>query len=239
MCKEKGIYEKYVKRLLDILCALTAIAAFWWLYVLITILVRVRLGSPVLFRQPRPGMVDAKTGRERIFLMHKFRTMTDVRDGNGNLLPDGERITKFGAWLRATSFDELPEAFNILVGDMSVVGPRPQLVRDMVFMTEGQRMRHVVRPGLSGLAQVNGRNGISWEEKLSWDLKYIEKISFVGDCRIIVRTVGKALVRREGISEEGMATAGDFGDYLLNKGEIGRDEYERKQEEARGLLRGI
>lgn len=239
MRREKGIYEKYVKRSLDILCALMALMVFWWLYVFIAVLVRMKLGIPVLFRQPRPGMVDVGIGRERIFLMHKFRSMTDERNGNGEPLPDGERLTKFGEWLRATSLDELPEVFNILKGDMSVVGPRPQLVRDMVFMTEEQRKRHTVRPGLTGLAQVNGRNGISWEDKLKWDLKYIEKISFVSDCRIIAKTVGEAFVRRDGVTGEGMATAEDFGDYLWNKGKIGRDEYESKQEEARGLLKGI
>ncbi len=223
-------YEKYVKRKLDILCALLAIVTFSWLYVIIAILVRIKLGSPVLFTQPRPGK------NEKIFKMYKFRTMTDERDENGELLPDEVRLTKFGKWLRSTSLDELPEAFNILKGDMSVIGPRPQLVRDMVFMTKRQRRRHVVKPGLSGLAQVNGRNDIDWEDKLEWDLKYIRKITFLGDAKIVLQTVMKAFVKQEGITEGDMATAEDYGDYLLGRGKVSKEEYEEKQEEARELL---
>ena len=178
-----GFYEKYIKRALDIVCALLALAVFCPLYAVIAILVRCRLGSPVIFKQPRPGLIDPETGRERIFSILKFRTMTDERDGNGELLPDEKRLTRFGKMLRATSLDELPEAFSILNGDMSVIGPRPQLVRDMVFMTDEQRLRHTAKPGLSGLAQVKGRNAISWEEKLAWDLKYIEKVSFLSDLK--------------------------------------------------------
>ena len=163
---KQGIYEKYFKRLIDIFCSLAAIIVFCWLYAIVAILVRVKLGSQVLFKQPRPGK------DEKIFNMYKFRTMTDERDENGNLLPDEVRLTKFGKALRATSLDELPEAFNILKGDMSVIGPRPQLVRDMVFMTDEQRKRHCVRPGLSGLAQVNGRNDIDWEDKLDNRRRY-------------------------------------------------------------------
>lgn len=227
-------YEKHVKRKLDILCALLAIVTFSWLYVIIAILVRIKLGSPVLFTQPRPGK------NEKIFKMYKFRTMTDERDENGELLPDEVRLTKFGKWLRSTSLDELPEAFNILKGDMSVIGPRPQLVRDMVFMTKRQRRRHVVKSGLSGLAQVNGRNDIDWEDKLNWDLKYIRKITFLGDAKIVLQTVMKAFVKQEGITEGDMATAADYGDYLLGRGKVSKEEYEEKQEEARELLlRGI
>lgn len=153
-----GIYEKYVKRVIDIVCALAAIIVFSWLYLIVAILVKIKLGSPVLFKQPRPGK------NEKVFNMYKFRTMTDEKDENGNLLPDEIRLTQFGKWLRSTSLDELPEAFNILNGSMSVIGPRPQLVRDMVFMTPEQRKRHTVKPGLSGLAQVNGRNAIGWEK---------------------------------------------------------------------------
>ena len=194
------------------------------------LLVRTKLGSPVLFKQPRPGK------DEKVFNVYKFRTMTDERDENGELLPDEVRLTSFGKWLRSTSLDELPEAFNILKGDMSVIGPRPQLVRDMVFMTDEQRKRHSVRPGLSGLAQVNGRNDIDWEDKLKWDLKYIKKISFFKDVRIILQTVMKAFVKKEGITEGDMATAEDFGDYLLRTGKITKEEYERKQQEARDIL---
>ena len=162
--------------------------------------------------------------------------MTDERDENGELLPDEVRLTKFGKWLRSTSLDELPEAFNILNGTMSVIGPRPQLVRDMVFMTPDQRRRHCVKPGLSGQAQVNGRNGISWEEKLDWDLKYIEKITFIGDLRIIGQTVMKAFIKQEGVVREGTASDMDFGDYLLSKGVVSKEEYDKRQEVARALL---
>ena len=151
-----GFYEKYIKRLFDIVCSLLAIIVFGWLYAIIAVLVKMKLGSPVLFTQPRPGK------DEKIFKMYKFRSMTDERDENGALLPDEARLTKYGKWLRSTSLDELPEAFNILNGTMSVIGPRPQLVKDLVFMTPEQRMRHTAKPGLSGLAQVNGRNDISW-----------------------------------------------------------------------------
>lgn len=236
MQRKQGIYEKYVKRLIDIICSLAALLAFWWLYIIVAILVKVKLGSPVLFTQPRPGLIDPKTGKETIFKMYKFRTMTDERDGNGNLLPDEVRLTKFGKWLRSTSLDELPEVFNILKGDMSIIGPRPQLVRDMVFMTKEQRMRHTVKPGLSGLAQVNGRNAIAWEDKLEWDLKYIKKVSFVEDIKIILLTVQKAFIRQEGITEEDMATATDFGDYLLAKGSVSKKEYDNLQIEAREIL---
>lgn len=238
MQRRRGFYEKYGKRFLDIVCALLALILFSWLYLIVAILVRVRLGSPVLFRQLRPGMIDPATGQERIFPMYKFRTMTDERDAEGRLLPDDVRLTSFGSSLRATSLDELPEAINILKGDMSVVGPRPQLVRDMVFMTEAQRTRHTVKPGLTGLAQVSGRNAIDWETKLAFDLKYIEHISLWGDIRIIFRTVQKALIRQEGVSQDNMATAEDFGDSLLRKGQISEDIYRRGQEEALRLLEG-
>lgn len=228
---KQGFYEKYIKRPLDVICALLAIICFSWLYAIIAILVRIKLGSPVLFKQMRPGL------DEKIFLLYKFRTMTDERDENGELLPDEVRLTKFGKWLRSTSLDELPEAFNILNGTMSVIGPRPQLVRDMVFMTDRQRLRHTVKPGLSGLAQVNGRNGISWEEKLDWDLKYIEKITFLGDVKIVIDTVGKAFVKKEGINREGTASDMDFGDWLLSEGKISQEEYEMKQAEAKADLK--
>lgn len=224
------LYEKYIKRVIDIICASLAIIVFSWLYVIVAILVRVKLGSPVLFTQPRPGK------DEKIFKMYKFRTMTDERDENGELLPDEIRLTKFGKWLRSTSLDELPEAFNILKGDMSIIGPRPQLVRDMVFMTDEQRQRHTVKPGLSGLAQVNGRNDIDWEDKLNWDLKYIKKITFLGDVKIIFQTVLKAFIKQEGITEGDMATAQDFGDYLLGKGEVSKEEYEQRQSQAKKIL---
>ena len=232
--RKLGFYEKYVKRILDIICSLLAITVFFWLYIIIAIIVRIKMGSPVLFKQPRPGIV--KNGKETIFDMYKFRTMTDARDENGELLPDEKRLPPFGAWLRKTSLDELPEAFNILKGDMSVIGPRPQLVRDMVFMSEQQRMRHTAKPGLSGLAQVKGRNAISWEEKLEWDLKYIEKVSFINDVKIILETVKTAFIKAEGITDGENATALDFGDYLLNVGKISKNQYDAEQERARRLL---
>ena len=185
MQRKRGFYEKCIKRLLDIICSLLAIIIFSWLYIIIAIIVRIKMGSPVLFKQPRPGMIDPRTGKERIFDMYKFRTMSDARDENGNLLPDEIRLGKFGRALRATSLDELPEAFNILRGEMSVIGPRPQLVRDMTFMSEKQRLRHTAKPGLSGLAQVKGRNAITWEDKFNWDLKYIENVSFLGDLKLV------------------------------------------------------
>ena len=232
-----GFYELYIKRLMDIVCSLVAIIVFSWLYIIVAVLVRVKLGSPILFKQPRPGKIDPKTGRERIFFIYKFRSMFDERDENGNLLPDDVRLGKFGKALRATSLDELPEVFNILKGDMSIIGPRPQLVRDMVFMTDEQRMRHTAKPGLSGLAQVNGRNDISWEEKLNWDLKYIEKVSFWGDVKIIFQTVMKALVKQEGITDGDMATAYDYGDWLLKNSKVSKEEYCEKQKEAKQLLK--
>ncbi len=233
--RKKGIYEKYVKRVLDVICALLALIVFCWLYAIVALLVRVKLGSPVLFRQLRPGLIDPETGRERIFTMYKFRTMTDERDADGNLLPDEKRLGRFGKLLRSTSLDELPEAFSILKGDMSVIGPRPQLVRDMVFMTDQQRMRHTAKPGLSGLAQVKGRNAITWEEKLNWDLAYIKRVSFIGDVKILLETVA-AVFRRSGITDGENATALDYGDALLKEGKITKEKYDALQAYARNLI---
>lgn len=224
------MYQKFFKRLIDILCALAALVVFSWLYIIVAILVRVNLGSPVLFKQPRPGK-DCK-----IFNLYKFRTMTDEKDENGKLLPDEIRLTKFGRFLRSTSLDELPEAINILKGDMSVVGPRPQLVRDMVFFDENQMKRQSVTPGLSGLAQISGRNGITWEEKINYDLEYIKNITFWGDVKIIFKTVWKAFVKSEGISQEGMDTAEDFGDYLLRIGKVSEKSYTELQNRAKELI---
>ena len=222
-----GVYEKYFKRPLDILCALGALVFFWWLFALVALLVRVKLGSPVLFTQQRPGK------DEKIFKLYKFRTMTDERDENGKLLPDDVRLTKFGKFLRSTSLDELPEVFNILKGEMTMVGPRPQLVRDMVFMSSNHRKRHCVRPGLTGLAQINGRNDIDWQDKLDWDLKYIACITFWGDVKIIAKTFVKSFIKPEGITEQNAATATDYGDYLLQHGKITQEQYNIKQEEAK------
>ncbi len=236
--RKKGFYERYVKRFLDIICSLFAIIVFCWLYVILAILVKIKLGSPVIFKQPRPGMIDSKTGKERLFNLYKFRSMTNEKDEKGNLLPDEIRLTKFGKMLRATSLDELPEAFNILKGEMSIIGPRPQLVRDMVFMNEIQRVRHTVKPGLSGLAQVHGRNAITWEEKIDWDLKYIEEVSFCKDLKIVAETVKVAFIKKEGITDGDNATALDFGDALLRDGKITKEEYEYYQASAKRIIEG-
>ena len=237
LARRMNFYEKYVKRAFDVICASGAILVFSPLYLGVAILVKLKLGSPVLFTQDRPGLIG-KDGKETMFKMYKFRTMTDARDENGELLPDEVRLTKFGKWLRSTSLDELPEAFNILNGTMSVIGPRPQLVRDMVFMSNEQRRRHTAKPGLSGLAQVNGRNAISWEEKLDWDLKYIENVSLTGDIKIIIDTVKKAFIKQEGISQDDMATAEDYGDYLLRTDKIDKEDYNKKQLQATMILSG-
>lgn len=228
-----GFYERYIKRLLDILCALAALIVFCWLYLIIAVLVRIKLGSPVIFKQPRPGK------DEKIFNLYKFRTMTDERDENGNLLPDEVRLTKFGKALRATSLDELPEAINILKGDMSVIGPRPQLVRDMVFMTPEQRMRHTAKPGLSGLAQTRGRNALSWDAKLATDLEYVQKVTFLGDVRIVFNTVKQVFFKEKGLAgsdADEIDITDDLGDYLRKAGRVSEEEFERKQAEAKILL---
>lgn len=223
-------YQRYGKRAIDLCLSLILLILFWWVLAIVALLVRFKLGSPVLFRQPRPGK------DEKIFNLYKFRSMTDERDENGNLLPDEMRLTKFGKGLRATSLDELPEVFNIVLGEMAIIGPRPQLVRDMVFMTPEQRRRHCVRPGLSGLAQVNGRNAIAWDDKLAYDLDYIEHITFAGDVAIFFKTLAKAFVKQEGITEDGMATAADYGDYLLAMKRVTREKYDDPQAQAKKLL---
>lgn len=233
--RKMGFYEKYVKRAIDIVCASAAIICFSPLYIGVAILVRFKLGSPVLFTQDRPGLIG-EDGKETIFKMYKFRTMTDERDENGEFLPDEVRLTSFGKWLRSTSLDELPEAFNILNGTLSVCGPRPQLVRDLTFMTKEQRMRHTAKPGLSGLAQVNGRNAIKWEDKLDWDLRYIKNVSLLEDLGIVLKTVKTAFIKQEGITDGDMATAEDLGDYLLNNGKVSQEDYNNKQMEAKKIL---
>lgn len=233
--RKMGFYEKYIKRAIDIICAIGAIVVFCPLYLGIAFLVRVKLGSPVLFTQDRPGLVG-KDGKETIFKMYKFRSMTDEKDKNGELLPDEARLTKFGKWLRNTSLDELPEAFNILNGTMSVIGPRPQLVRDMVFMTDKQRMRHTAKPGLSGLAQINGRNAIDWKTKIDWDIEYIKNVGLLEDIKIVIKTIKKVFIKQEGITQADMATAEDYGDYLLRTGKISLAEYQKKQKLAKEIL---
>ena len=209
--KPYGVYERFFKRPLDILCALLALTVFCWLYALVAILVRIKLGSPAVFKQKRPGK------NEKIFTLYKFRTMTDERDENGNLLPDEVRLTKLGRFLRKTSLDELPEAINILKGNMSVVGPRPLLVKYLPYYNEKQRHRHDVRPGLTGYAQVHGRNAISWDEKFELDIEYVNNITFVGDVKIVFLTVFKSFVKQEGISSATSDTMEDFTEYMNNK----------------------
>lgn len=199
-----GFYCQYIKRFLDICCALAAMIVFCWLYAIVAILVRMKLGKPVIFKQARPGK------DEKIFNLYKFRTMTDERDEDGELLPDDVRLTKFGRWLRSTSLDELPEAWNILKGDMSVIGPRPLLVRYLDRYDEHQKHRHDVRPGLSGWAQIHGRNMVTWEEKFDLDVWYTEHVSFAVDVKIIWESVVLAFVKREGINSATSATMEEF-----------------------------
>lgn len=202
--KEKsGPYRRYFKRPLDFVLSLAAIIILSPILLLIALLVRIKLGSPVIFKQQRPGM------NEKIFTLYKFRTMTDERDEKGELLPDEMRLTDFGKFLRASSLDELPELFNILKGDMSIVGPRPLLIEYLPLYNAHQRRRHEVRPGLTGLAQVNGRNAISWEEKFNYDVEYVDNLSFFLDVKIIFLTIMKVL-KREGINQEGRATMEPF-----------------------------
>lgn len=226
---KQGVYARYIKRLLDICLSGCALIVLSPVLLIVAVLVRTKLGSPVIFCQERPGK------DEKIFKMYKFRSMTDARDENGELLPDEVRLTRFGRALRATSLDELPELWNIFKGDMSIVGPRPQLVRDMVFMTPEQRLRHTVMPGLTGLAQVSGRNAISWEDKLATDLRYIRHITFLGDVKIILLTVKKVFCR-EDISADGMDTAENLGDYLLRTAQVSEEAYQELQAESKALL---
>lgn len=227
------MYRKYFKKILDIICSLGFILCFWWLYILVAILIKKKLGSPVIFKQQRPGL------NGKVFTMYKFRSMTDAKDKDGKLLSDAERLPRFGKLLRATSLDEIPEFINILKGDMSLIGPRPQLVRDMVFMSEEQLKRHNVKPGITGLAQVSGRNAISWEDKLNYDLIYIQNITFLNDMKIAIATIKKAFIKQEGITEDGNVTSADYGDYLLKKKQISKEEYTKKQEEAKKILKGL
>ena len=195
-----GPYDLFIKRTMDILCAVIVILLFWWLYAVLAILVRTKLGSPVIFKQERPGRIDKKTGKEKVFKLYKFRTMTDERDENGDLLPGHMRLTKFGRFLRSTSLDELPEIWNILIGDMSLIGPRPLAMEYLPYYTEEERVRHSVRPGLTGLAQASGRNGLTWEEKFAYDIEYANKVTFLMDCKVVFKTI-KTVLSREGIGQ--------------------------------------
>ena len=201
--RKRGPYRRYFKRPLDFALSLVAIIILSPILLLIALLVRIKLGSPVIFKQQRPGM------NEKIFTLYKFRTMTDERDEKGELLPDEMRLTDFGKFLRASSLDELPELFNILKGDMSIVGPRPLLIEYLPLYNAHQRRRHEIKPGLTGWAQVNGRNAISWEEKFNYDVEYVDNLSFFLDVKIIFLTIIKVL-KREGINQEGRATMEPF-----------------------------
>lgn len=201
--KTHGIYEACLKRPLDFVLALSGFVVLSPVMAVTAILVRTKLGSPVIFTQDRPGQ------NEKVFKLYKFRSMTDARDENGELLPDDVRLTSFGKALRATSLDELPELINIIKGDMAIVGPRPLLVRYLPRYSAHQARRHEVRPGFTGLAQVNGRNAISWEEKFDWDVKYVDRITFLGDVKIILATV-KTVLKRDGISSATNATMEEF-----------------------------
>lgn len=209
MERKKSLYERFFKRILDIIIALAVLIAFFWLYIIIAVMVRVKMGSPVLFAQDRPGK------DEKVFKLYKFRTMTDERDQNGELLPDEMRLKKFGRWLRATSLDELPEMINILRGDMSLVGPRPLLVEYIPYYTEKEHHRHDIRAGLTGLAQVNGRNFISWEETFEYDVQYVSNITFWGDFKIILQTFRK-VISHENIADVTEATVDEKGKMHFN-----------------------
>ena len=199
------MYRKFFKRFLDIIISLIFILCFWWLYIVIAILVRVKLGSPILFKQDRPGL------NEKIFKRYKFRTMTDEKDKDGNLLPDTDRLTKFGKFLRSTSLDEIPELWNVLTGEMSLVGPRPLLVSYLNKYNEYEKRRHEVKPGITGWAQINGRNNTTWEERFKNDIYYVKNISFELDLKIIIKTILKVL-KRSDINQSDTETMKNFLD---------------------------
>ncbi len=229
------MYAKFFKRSLDLLLSVIALIVLSPILLILTIVGAIAMKGNPFFLQPRPGK-KGKDGKEKIFKLIKFRTMSNAKDKEGNLLPDDQRLGKYGAFLRSTSLDELPSLINIALAHISIVGPRPQLVRDMTFMTDEQRRRHNVRPGLTGLAQVNGRNNITWERKFEYDLQYIDSgITFVGDIKIILRTVGKVLKRSDTV-REGTVSDMDFGDWLLTEGKVDQEEYDAKQKEAKNLL---
>lgn len=231
------MYRLFFKRLFDMVLSFVAILVLSPIFLILIIVGTIAMKGNPFFMQLRPGKINKKTGEEKIFKLIKFRTMSNKKDKEGNLLSDEVRLNKYGKFLRSTSLDELPELFNIFIGNMSIVGPRPQLVRDMTFMTEEQRKRHSVRPGLTGLAQVNGRNNITWEKKIEYDLDYINKgISLFGDIKIIFKTIGKVLKGSDTV-REGTVSDIDLGDYLLQEGKVDKAEYEQKQAKAKELLR--
>lgn len=230
------MYAKVFKRLIDFILSVTALIVLSPVLLILTVIGAIAMKGNPFFLQPRPGK-KGKDGKEKIFKLIKFRTMSNAKDKDGNLLPDDQRLGKYGAWLRSTSLDELPELANIAVGHLGICGPRPFLVRDCVFMTEEQRRRHDVRPGLTGLAQVNGRNNITWEQKIEYDLQYIDSgITFIGDMKIIFQTVGKVLKRSDTV-REGTVSDMDFGDWLKMEGKVDQETYDAKQAEAKEMLK--
>ena len=230
------MYAKCFKRVIDFLLSLIALIVLSPVLLILIIVGAIAMKGNPFFLQARPGK-KGKDGKEKIFKLIKLRTMSNAKDKEGNLLPDDQRLGKYGAWLRSTSLDELPELLNILNGSLSLCGPRPFLVRDVIFMSDEQRRRHDVRPGLTGLAQVNGRNNITWEQKIEYDLEYIDKgITFIGDVKIILQTVGKVLKRSDTV-REGTVSDMDFGDWLMMEGKVDQATYDEKQEEARELLK--
>ncbi len=230
------MYANLFKRWLDFILSLCALLVLSPVLLILIIAGSIAMKGNPFFFQPRPGKKGAD-GQEKIFMLIKFRTMSNAKDKEGKLLPDDKRLNKYGRWLRSTSLDELPELINILVGHLAICGPRPFLVRDCVFMTEEQRRRHDVRPGLTGFAQVNGRNNITWEQKIEYDLQYIDTgITFWGDVKIIFQTVGKVLKRSDTV-REGTVSDMDFGDWLIMEGKVNQETYDAKQAEAKEMLR--
>lgn len=230
------MYAKFFKRFFDFWLSLIALSVLSPILLVLIIIGAIAMKGNPFFTQARPGR-KGKDGKEKIFRLLKFRTMTNAKDKEGNLLPDDVRLVPYGKFLRSTSLDELPSLLNILVGDLAIVGPRPQLVRDMTFMSEEQRRRHSVRPGLTGLAQVNGRNNITWERKFEYDLEYIDSgISLFGDLKIIFKTVFKVLKRSDTV-REGTVSDMDFGDWLMQEGKVDKETYDQKQAEAKELLK--
>ena len=229
------MYAKFFKRLIDFTLSLIALIVLFPLLLVLTIVGTIAMKGNPFFVQPRPGK-KGKDGKEKIFKLIKFRTMSNAKDKDGNLLPDEQRLGKYGAWLRSTSLDELPELANIAAGQLGICGPRPFLVRDCVFMTDEQRRRHDVRPGLTGLAQINGRNNITWEQKIEYDLQYIDEgITFIGDMKIIFQTVGKVL-KKSDIARDGTVSDMDFGDWLLMEGKVDQVTYDARQADAKDWL---
>ena len=229
------MYAKFWKRFFDFTLSLLALIVLSPILLVLIIVGAIAMRGNPFFVQPRPGK-KGKDGREKIFYLIKLRSMSNKRGTNGELLPDDQRLGKYGAWLRSTSLDELPSLINIFIGQLAIVGPRPFLVRDLIFMTVEQRRRHEVRPGLTGLAQVNGRNNITWEQKFEYDLLYINQgITFMGDLKIIFQTVGKVLKRSDTV-REGTVSDMDYGDWLVMEGKVTKEEYEQKQAEAKELL---